>query len=112
MYGFSLDSPQRFIVERMETAVRITVRVKPGASRTLVGGRYGEDALVVAVTAKAVDGAATEAVLRAVADALGVPRRSVRLVLGATSRDTVLEVAAEAAAGTADQVEQLKGPPR
>ena len=67
------------------------VRVRPGASRTRVGGRYGE-ALVVAVTARAVDGKATEAVLQAVAEALGMRRRDVRLVTGATSRTKVVEV--------------------
>ena len=77
---------------------RIAVRVRPGASRTRVGGRYGEQAaeasprLVVAVSARAVDGAATEAVLGAVAEALGVRRRQVVLVRGATSRDKLLEV--------------------
>ena len=72
--------------------MRIHVRVKPGASRTAVGGRYG-DALVVTVTARAVDGKATEAALRAVADAFGVPRRDVALVAGATSRDKIIELA-------------------
>jgi uncharacterized protein YggU (UPF0235/DUF167 family) len=49
----------------------------------------------VAVTAKAIDGAATEAALRAVAEALGMPRRSVVLVTGTTSRDKVLGVSSE-----------------
>src|SRR5690242_3376734 len=82
------------MAERAETSLRVAVRVKPGASRTKVGGRYGESSLIVAVTAKAVDGQATEAVLRAVADALGVPRRAVSLVTGAVARDKVLEVQA------------------
>lgn len=71
--------------------MRVAVRVRPGASRTRVGGRYG-DALVVAVGARAVDGAATEAALAALAEALGVRRRHVALVTGATSRDKVVEV--------------------
>lgn len=71
--------------------MRVAIRVRPGASRTRVGGRYG-DALVVAVGARAVDGAATQAALTAVADALGVRRRHVTLVAGATSRDKVVEV--------------------
>jgi uncharacterized protein YggU (UPF0235/DUF167 family) len=71
--------------------VRVPIRVRPGAGRTAVGGTYG-DALVVAVGARAVDGKATEAALRAVADALGVRRRAVRLVTGAASRDKVVEV--------------------
>jgi uncharacterized protein YggU (UPF0235/DUF167 family) len=76
----------------MGSVLRLSVRVKPGASRTRVGGRHGAGALVVAVTEKAVGGAATEAVLRAVAEALGIPRRSVTLLVGATSRDKVLGV--------------------
>ena len=78
--------------------MRLSVRVRPGASRTAVSGRYGEpspgspDVLCVAVTARAVDGAATDAVLVAVADAFDVPRRSVRLVTGRTARTKVLEI--------------------
>jgi uncharacterized protein YggU (UPF0235/DUF167 family) len=49
----------------------------------------------VAVSARAVDGAATEAALRAVAEALGMPRRAVVLITGATSRDKVLGVFSE-----------------
>jgi uncharacterized protein YggU (UPF0235/DUF167 family) len=68
------------------------VRVKPGASRTRVGGRYdgvgAGPALVVAVTARAVGGAA----LVAVAEALGVRRAAVGPRSGRTSRDTVLTV--------------------
>jgi len=68
---------------------RVAVRVRPGASRTAVAGAYG-DRLVVAVTARAVDGAATEAVLAAVAQAFGLRRRQVDLLSGAQSRDKLL----------------------
>jgi len=74
--------------------VRVAIRVKPGASRTRVGGLHG-DRLVVAVTARAVDGAATAAALEALADALGVRVRQVSLVSGATSRDKLVDVADE-----------------
>lgn len=47
---------------------------------------------MVAVTAPAVDGRATEAVLRAVGEALGARRGAVSLVAGATSRDKLLSV--------------------
>ena len=67
----------------------MAIRVKPGASRTRVGGAYG-DRVVVAVSARAVDGAATEAALAAVAEAFGLRRRQVWLVAGATSRDKVV----------------------
>jgi len=75
--------------------VRVAIRVRPGASRTRVGGRYG-DRLVVAVTARAVEGAATAAALAALSAALGVRPRFVELVSGATSRDKVVEVADDA----------------
>ncbi len=76
-----------------------------------MGGCYGEPGeavLVVAVTARAVDGGATAAVLSAVADAFEVPRREVGLVSGATSRTKVLEVTIDEARGQA-RLEQLLG---
>jgi uncharacterized protein YggU (UPF0235/DUF167 family) len=72
--------------------MRITIRVRPGAARPGVGGEH-DGALVVRVAARAVDGRATEAALAAVAAALGVRRRAVTLVAGATSRTKVIDVA-------------------
>src|SRR2546421_13045766 len=77
-------------------SLTIAVRVRPGASRTRVGGRYDGPygpALLVSVTAPPVDGRATEAVLRAVADALGLRTRDVALRAGTASRDKLLAVA-------------------
>jgi uncharacterized protein YggU (UPF0235/DUF167 family) len=74
---------------------RVAVRVRPGASRTRVGGSYGEGdsaRLVVAVSARAVDGTATAAALVALSDALGVRPWQVTLVSGATSRDKLVEI--------------------
>jgi uncharacterized protein (TIGR00251 family) len=71
--------------------MRFAVRVRPGAGRTAVGGSH-DGALVVRVSAPAVDGRATEAALAALASALGVRRRDVVLVTGATSRTKVVEV--------------------
>lgn len=76
--------------------MRVSVRVKPGASRTRVGGNY-DGALVVAVQERAVDGKATEAVLRALAKALGLRPYEVTLVSGETSRNKVIEVPDSAA---------------
>ncbi|NUU18214.1 DUF167 domain-containing protein [Cellulomonas humilata] len=74
--------------------MRVAIRVRPGASRTKVGGTRA-DRLVVAVSARAVDGAATQAALDALAKAFGVRPRQVRLVSGATSRDKLVEVDAD-----------------
>ncbi|MCA1783666.1 MAG: DUF167 domain-containing protein [Dermatophilaceae bacterium] len=73
--------------------MRLSVRVRPGAGRTAVSGRYGDaDVLCVAVRDRAVDGAATAAVIEAVAAAFHLPRRAVRLVHGWTARTKVLEL--------------------
>lgn len=71
--------------------VRLQIRVRPGAGRTAVGGNH-DGTLVVRVTARAVDGLATEAALAALADALGVRRRQVTLVSGRTSRTKLIDV--------------------
>lgn len=86
---------------------RLAIRVRPGASRTRVGGAFGE-ALVVKVAARAVEGKATEAALRAVADALGVRRRDVVLISGATSRDKVVEISGDVAQLTS-RIDELRG---
>ncbi|MDQ4092794.1 MAG: DUF167 domain-containing protein [Actinomycetota bacterium] len=71
--------------------MRVVVQVRPGSSRTVVGGSH-DGALVVRVGAQAVDGQATAAALQALSKALGVPRRAVVLVSGATSRTKVVDV--------------------
>lgn len=73
--------------------MRITIKVRPSSPRTWVGpDPTAATGLLVRVNAPPVDGRATEAALRAVADALGVRRRDVSLVTGATSRTKVVEV--------------------
>jgi uncharacterized protein (TIGR00251 family) len=79
-------------IAAVEGGVRFSIRVQPRSSRPGVGGLHG-DALKVRVNAPPVDGAANEAVVEVLADALAVPRSAVRLVSGATSRSKVVEVA-------------------
>jgi uncharacterized protein YggU (UPF0235/DUF167 family) len=89
----------------------VAVRVKPGASRARVAGAYDGPhgrALVVAVTAPAVDGRATEAARRALADALGVRRSAVSLRTGAASRDKLFEVIGAGAQHDAQIAERLR----
>lgn len=71
--------------------VRISVRVRPGASRTKVGGTYGDPPqLAVAVSSPPVDGAANNAVVKAVAAALGLRPGRISVVSGHLSRSKVL----------------------
>jgi uncharacterized protein (TIGR00251 family) len=72
-------------------AVRIDVEVKVRASRTSVLGMKGER-LVVALAASPVDGAANEALRRALAEYFGSPQKSVRIVAGEKSRRKVVEL--------------------
>jgi uncharacterized protein len=71
--------------------MRVEILVRPSASETAVGGEY-DGALVVRVVEPADAGRATDAALRAVAEAIAVPSRSVTLVRGATRRRKVIEI--------------------
>jgi len=68
---------------------RLKVRVSPGSRRPGIAGRHG-DAWKVHVAAPPEDGKANEAVLRLLAETLDVPRSSVTLVSGQTSRDKIV----------------------
>ncbi len=66
--------------------------MRPGSAHPVIGGERA-GALIVGVSARAVDGKATEAALASVASAFGVRRSAVTLVAGASSRTKIVEVA-------------------
>jgi uncharacterized protein YggU (UPF0235/DUF167 family) len=95
------------------TPLTVPVRVKPGASRAAVGGRHDGPfgpALIIVVNAPAVDGRATEAARRALAQALGVRPASVTLRSGGASRDKLFEVA-DPPDGLAGRLRHLRDDP-
>jgi uncharacterized protein (TIGR00251 family) len=67
------------------------VRVSPGARRVGVAGRVGE-LWKLRVSAPAEGGRANEAVVRLLAETVGVPRRDVALVSGHGAREKVVEL--------------------
>jgi uncharacterized protein (TIGR00251 family) len=71
--------------------VKRPVHVRPRSSRTVVGGSH-DGVLVVRVREPATDGRANAAVVEALAAALGVPRRDVRIAAGPASRTKLVEV--------------------
>jgi uncharacterized protein YggU (UPF0235/DUF167 family) len=71
--------------------MRIRVRVKPGAHEEKVS-REPDGSLLVLVKARAQEGEANDAVVKAVARFLRVPRISVRIRSGLSSRHKTLEV--------------------
>jgi uncharacterized protein YggU (UPF0235/DUF167 family) len=91
-------------------AVRVLVRVRPGARADHVGGRWDGPrgpALLVAVRARAVDGAANRAVVTALATAFDLPRRAVAISAGERSRDKLVDLDGDPAALTARLTELL-----
>lgn len=76
---------------------RFAIRVKPGARRDAVGGRWDGPtgpALVVVVSAPAVEGKANEAVRRALAAALDLRPRDIAVISGSRGRDKMVCVRA------------------
>ena len=81
--------------------VTVRVKVHPRSRRPSLGGRMDSamgECLRVAVTEAAEDGRASRAVCDSLAQALDVPRASVRIVAGAASREKLLAVTGDAAA--------------
>jgi len=78
-------------VDVRDGVIRVAVHVQPRASRSEIVGVHGA-ALKVRLQAPPVEGAANEALLALLAAALGLPRRAVRVVAGATSRAKTVEI--------------------
>jgi hypothetical protein len=72
-------------------AIRIALKVVPGSTREGIAGWLG-DALKVRVRAPAEAGRANAAVVRVVAEALGLPADSVRITSGTASPKKTLEI--------------------
>jgi uncharacterized protein YggU (UPF0235/DUF167 family) len=84
--------------------------VQPGAKRTGVGGRYGDEdppVLLVKVSAPPVDGRANDAVCSAIAAAFGVRRSAVRVKTGERSRRKLVIVRG----GRPERLAELLGGP-
>lgn len=69
---------------------RIAVTVKPGSK--IAGIEATADGLVLRVRERAIDGAANEACVRALAEHFGLAPSSVALIRGARSRKKLFEI--------------------
>ena len=79
-------------VTERDGGVRLSVRVKPRASRSMLTGVSEDGSVEVAVKAPPVEGAANGELVKVVAKALGVRRGDVAVVVGMASRNKVVEV--------------------
>lgn len=76
----------------MTDSVTIDVLVAPRSSRVRIGPVV-DGRIKVAVTAPPTDGEANAAVIDALADALGIAKRSVEIIRGQTSRRKTVRIA-------------------
>lgn len=87
----------------------LRIHVQPRASRTEVAGRHG-DALKVRLKSPPVDGAANEELLRFLAGMLEVPRATLSLVRGGSSRAKTIQVTGLDPAAVLGRLEGGGGP--
>jgi uncharacterized protein (TIGR00251 family) len=88
-----------------ESRVRLAVRAKPRAKSSRIT-RVDGLSVEVALAAPPVEGAANEELVSVLAKTLSVPRNSLRLSVGATSRNKVVDVLG---LSPAEIVERLTG---
>ena len=86
-----MAEPGEYGIEPAPSGVTIKVYVSPRATANKVAGAHN-GAVKIALTAPPVDGAANKALVEFLARMLGVPKGSVRLLSGETSRNKVVRV--------------------
>ena len=83
-----------------------SVKVHPRAKKDAIAGTIG-DALKLALTAPPVEGRANEACIRFFAEFLRVPRSSVTIAAGETSRNKVVRVYGLTAAQVEERLQSV-----
>jgi uncharacterized protein (TIGR00251 family) len=84
-------------LQESESGVTFAVKVHPRAKKNAITGELG-DALKVSLTTPPIEGRANEACIEFFAKLLKVPRSSVTIASGQTSRNKVIRVAGISAA--------------
>jgi len=80
-----------FAIKEGGAGVSFAVRIHPRAKKDAISGELG-DALKVSLTAPPIEGRANEACIEFFAKLLKVPRSSVTIASGLTSRNKVIRV--------------------
>jgi len=79
-------------LKESQAGTTFAVKIHPRAKKNAITGQVG-DALKVALTAPPIDGKANQACIEFFAKLLNVPRSSVTIAAGQTSRNKVIRVA-------------------
>jgi uncharacterized protein len=78
-------------IREQPDGVVLSLKVQPRASANQIGDLLGNE-LRVKVTAPPVEAAANEALIRLLADELGIPRNRIELLRGHTSRHKLVKI--------------------
>ncbi len=101
--GFSLKERRVIAVRESAGGVTFAVKIHPRAKQNAITGELG-DALKVSLTTPAVEGRANEACIAFFAKLLKVPRSSVTIASGQTSRNKVIRIAGVSAQAVRDKI--------
>ena len=73
-------------------SITLKIKAQPNASKSEFVGLYGKDALKVRVAAPAVEGAANKELIKFIAKSFKVPKSSVELVSGQSSKIKLIKL--------------------
>jgi uncharacterized protein (TIGR00251 family) len=93
------------LISERDNAAAFAVKVQPRARKNEIKGEI-EGALKVALTAPPIEGRANEACIEFFAKLLKVPRSSITIASGASSRNKVLRIAGVTAEYVRDRLRQ------
>jgi uncharacterized protein (TIGR00251 family) len=93
-------------IKESASGVTFAVRVHPRARKNAITGTMG-DALKLALTAPPVEGRANQAVMEFFADLFQIPRASVTIASGETSRNKVVRISGMSRAAVEQRLAEL-----
>ena len=85
-------APREFHMHDGKRGAALAIRVTPRASKNEIVEILSDGTLKVHLTAPPVDGQANEALIKFMAEVLGVPRSRIDIVAGATGRDKLISI--------------------
>jgi uncharacterized protein len=75
----------------LSAGIRLAVQITPNAKKSEVIGPH-EDVLKIRLQAQPVEGKANDALIRYLADTLGVPKSAIQITHGLTNKRKIIEI--------------------